>query len=507
MITSPLLYCRAWRGLLWTTAPWLLFAGLATTCLQAQSAGAGGGAGGAGSAGAGAAGGASGQGAAGQAGAHGAAGAASTGATGNGSAGQATQGPQAYAASASPGIDPRKPPPAKPGSLNLQQVLDRARSTNPTLRAAEANLRSVRAQELQAAVRTNPFLGVAGSDVTENANSANPYNYSVQISRLFERGNKRGYRIENAKANTAQTTAQLQDTVRQTQLQVKTAFTHMLFAKQALALSQAQLTDFRREVEIALDRYKAGDLGRLDYERLDLQLGAFESDAANDQIALEQASDQLQTLMGVPEPSSSFDIAGDIIPPAVVQTREQLVQQALATRPDVLAARSGVDAAQSAYRLAVANGTADPTLEGEYDRTAEQGSGNDNSAGFSVNIPLRIFDRNQGNKETTRLAIDAAQFTLTASRNQVASDVDQAWIAYVQAKTLSERFGNHYLDESADVLSIARYAFDHGGLALIDYLDALRDSRTSTSDALNAYQQTWIAIHQLSESSAVELIP
>lgn len=124
-----------------------------------------------------------------------------------------------------------------------------------------------------------------------------------------------------------------------------------------------------------------------------------------------------------------------------------------------------------------------------------------------MNIPLRIFDKNQGNKEAARLSIDQAQLTATATRNQVSSDVDQAWVAYAQAKTLSDRYGNHYLDESADVLSIARFAFDHGGLALIDYLDSLRDSRTSVSDALNAYQQTWIAIHQLSESSTVELIP
>ncbi|MGI4829755.1 MAG: TolC family protein [Janthinobacterium lividum] len=474
---------------------------------RAQSAGAAGGAGGAGSAGAGAAGAASGQGAAGSGGQAGGAHGGGTGANGAAGVANGTNGAQAYAASASPGIDPRKPPPAKPGSLTLQQVVDRARTANPVLLAAEANLRSVRAEEIQAGVRTNPYLGVAGSDVTETASAANPYNYSVQVSRLFERGNKRGYRLENARATTAQTSAQLQDTIRQTVLQVKTAFTHMLFAKQALELSKAQLTDFRHEVEIAQDRYKAGDLGRLDFERLDLQLGSFESDAANDEIALQQASDQLQTFMGVPTPSQTFDIAGDIVPPAVAETREQLIQQAVTARPDLAAARSGVDAARSAYRLAIANGTADPTLEAEYDRTPELGTANSNSAGFNVNIPLRIFDKNQGNKEVTRLAIDAAQLTVTATRNQIASDVDQAFVAYVQAKALSDRFGSHYLDESADVLGIARFAFDHGGLALIDYLDSLRDARSSTSNALNAYQQTWIAIHQLSASSATELLP
>ena len=473
----------------------------------AQAGGAGGAGGGGGAAGAGAAGAASGQGASGSA--PGGQAGQGTGAHGSNGAQDATPGgPQAYAASASPGIDPRKPPPATPGALTLQQVVDLARTRNPTLLAAEANLRSVRAQELQAAVRANPYLGIAGTEVSETGNNVNnPYAYSVQISRLFERGNKRGYRIENAQATTAQTAAQLGDTIRQTVLQVRTAFTHMLFAKQSLDLSKAQLADFRHEVEIANDRYKAGDLGKLDFERLDLQLGSFESDAANDEVARQQASDQLQTLIGTAEPSRTFDIAGDIVPPVITETREHLVQQALAARPDLAAAQSGVTAAQANYRLAVSNGKADPTMELEYDRTPEGTGYNPNSFGFNFNIPLRIFDKNQGNKETARLTIDAAQLTLTATRNQVSSDVDQAWVAYEQAKALSDRFGNHYLDESADVLSIARFAFDHGGLALIDYLDSLRDARTSTSDALNAYQQTWLAIHQLSESSATELVP
>jgi outer membrane protein, heavy metal efflux system len=415
---------------------------------------------------------------------------------------QVAPGLQNYATGTAPIPDPRRPPAAAPGALTLQQVIDRARGANPTLLAAAANLRSIRALEIQAGVRANPFLGVSGTDVTQGQYANNPYSYSVQISRLFERGNKREYRLENARATTAQTSAQLEDTIRLTILQIKTAFTNMLFAKQSLIVARAQLTDFQHEVEIAHDRYAAGDLGKLDYERLDLQLGSFESDVANDTIALQQALDQLQTLMGISAPSASFDIVGDIVPPIVTQSRDQLVTLALANRPDIAAARSGVDVANSTYRLAVANGTTDPTLEAEYDRI-----GPDNSAGFSVNIPLRIFDRNQGNKESTRLAIDTAHFTETAARNQVVSDVDQAWVGYVQARTLSDRFGNHYLDESADVLGIARFAFDHGGIALIDYLDALRDARSTVSNALSSYQQTWLAIHQLSAASATELVP
>jgi cobalt-zinc-cadmium efflux system outer membrane protein len=96
---------------------------------------------------------------------------------------------------------------------------------------------------------------------------------------------------------------------------------------------------------------------------------------------------------------------------------------------------------------------------------------------------------------------------VTATHNQVVSDVDQAWSGYINSKVLADRYNGHYLDEAKDVLDIAKFSYDHGGLALIDYLDALRDSRSVNADALSAYQQTWLAIHQLSFVTATDLVP
>jgi cobalt-zinc-cadmium efflux system outer membrane protein len=398
--------------------------------------------------------------------------------------------------------DPRSPVSSLPGALSLAQVLDAARSKNPTLLAAARNLEAVRAQEIQAGVRANPYLTLNGSDITENEHQNNPYNYAVQISRLYERGDKRKWRLADARATTSQTQAQLDDTIRQTELTLKTAFTAMLVAKASLQLTSLGLKQFQHEVDIANDRFQAGDLSKIDFERLDLQVASFESAESTDLVNLRQASDQLQTLMGIEIPSPDFDILGDIVPPALTQTQAELVQLGLDKRPDYAAARFGVDAAAAAQKLAYANGTTDPTLEAEYDR-----SGTENSAGFSVNIPLRLFDRNQGNKKTATFQADASRFTLAAAHNQVISDIDQAYVNYTQSRRLSDRFSTHYLNETKDVLSIAQFAFEHGGIALIDYLDAVRDTATVNTAALAAYQQMWLAIHQLSAASATELIP
>jgi cobalt-zinc-cadmium efflux system outer membrane protein len=395
---------------------------------------------------------------------------------------------------------PAPPPPTAP--ITMQQAVDMALTHNPALLSAQQNLLSMKGQEVEAGLRQNPDFSVYGTDLSNPASSATPYGYSLQLSRLFERGQKRRWRLDSARAQTAQTDGQYHDQIRQITLQVKQDFTTLLLAKAALKLAQDNLSSFRHELQINLDRYNAGDIGKLDYERLDLQLAQFESDETNAEMNLVQSSDQLQTLIGYQQPSRSFDIAGDLVPPSVPTTLIDLEQKALAARPDYRAAQAAVRVADANVKLAYANGTTDPTLEGEYDH-----SGTQSSYGFYVTIPIRIFDRNQGNKDTSKYLAQSSRFSQVAAQNQVYSDVDQAWIGYTTSKVLSDRYNGHYLAEAKDVLSIAQFAYEHGGIALLDYLSALQDDRTTSLNALNSYAQTWMAIHQLSFASATEVVP
>jgi cobalt-zinc-cadmium efflux system outer membrane protein len=384
----------------------------------------------------------------------------------------------------------------------MQQAVDMALAHNPVLLQSQQNLLSMKGQEVEAGLRQNPDFSLYGTDLSNPASSATPYGYSLQLSRLFERGQKRRWRLDSARATTAQTDAQYHDQIRQTTLQVRQSFTNLLLAKATLKLAQDNLSSFRHQLQINHDRFDAGDIGKLDYERLDLQLAQFESDESSAEMNLVQASDQLQTLIGYQQPSRSFDISGDLVPPALSSNLTDLEQKALAERPDYRAAQAAVRVADANVKLAYANGTTDPTLEGEYDH-----SGTQSSYGFYVTIPIRIFDRNQGNKDTSKYLAQASRFGEVAAQNQVYSDVDQAWISYTTSKVLSDRYNGHYLAEAKDVLSIAQFAYDHGGIALLDYLSALQDDRTTSLNALNSYAQTWLAIHQLSFASATEVVP
>jgi cobalt-zinc-cadmium efflux system outer membrane protein len=161
-----------------------------------------------------------------------------------------------------------------------------------------------------------------------------------------------------------------------------------------------------------------------------------------------------------------------------------------------------VTLASANVKLADAEGTTDPTIGGEYERTATY-----NSAGFQVAIPLRIFDRNQGEKERTRFEAQSARFAEIAARNQVLSDVDQAWSAYDSALDIAKRYNSHYVDEARRVRDNIEFSYRHGSTTLLDYLDALRDYREVNLDSLTANRQVWLGIHQLSFAAATEIVP
>lgn len=388
-------------------------------------------------------------------------------------------------------------------ALTLRQAVALARTQNPALLAAQRSLESTRAGEITAALRQNPNLLLSGSNITLPAdNPASPYSYTADVSRLFERGQKRRWRLDSARATTKVTESQYRDQERQIILNVEQAFTNMLLAKAALDLANKNLSTYKQTVDLSRIRYQAGAISNTDFERIDLQLAGFESDASSAQVNLIQNSDQLQQFLGMERPSRTFDIDGTLNVPEITLSLPELEQKALAARPDYLAAQHQVEVADADIKLADANGTADPTLDGSYDR-----SGTYNSAGVGFNIPLRIFDRNQGEKKSTRFTAQANRFSEIAARSQVLSDVDQAWNSYEAAQSLAERYNTHYLAEAGRVLKNLEFGYRQGSSTLLDYLSALHDYRQTNLNALNADAQIWLSIHQLSFATATEILP
>jgi outer membrane protein, heavy metal efflux system len=390
--------------------------------------------------------------------------------------------------------------PATP--FTLPQLLDLAHRANPTLLSAAQHLAGVRSQEITAGLRANPIGILGGQLFTASADDPNPYFYQAGVQRLFERGNKRQLRLDNARSTTTLTGFQLDDQRRQMDLAIRQAFSRMLYAQQGVAISRENLEGYRKTVGLMKVRLDAGDMDQTDFDRVELQLAGFESDLDNAELILRQGSIVLQTLVGIATPTDTFTIAGTLDPPRITSTLDDLRRAALANRPDLKAAQAQVDVNAAAVKLAIANGTADPTIESEYER-----SGHVNTFGANINIPLRLFDRNQGERERTRFELESSRLALTAAQNQVVSDVDSAWAAYLAAQSQSVRYRSKYLSEAAHVRDNLEFSYRNGNSTLLDYLSALSDYRMVNLAALNAQLQLLLSIEQLSYAAHTEINP
>ena len=97
-------------------------------------------------------------------------------------------------------------PPSTPqptaGPLTLQQAVARALAANPALTSARQHVSAVEANKITAGLRANPvftFLGQGLSLPEVPEPNGNPFFYSGNVSRLFERGQKRRWRLDSSR--------------------------------------------------------------------------------------------------------------------------------------------------------------------------------------------------------------------------------------------------------------------------------------------------------------------
>jgi cobalt-zinc-cadmium efflux system outer membrane protein len=388
-----------------------------------------------------------------------------------------------------------------------QELRDRFETTNPTLRAAQIGIDESRAQEVTAYLRPNP-------DFTLSVDQVDPFTLHPfrplaaalpfeSASYLHERRHKRELRLESAQKATAVAVSQQQDTERTLLFTLHNAFVQLLQAKNVLAVAKENLEQYDKLLGINRDRQRSGDLAKVDLYRLQLQRVQFESDVQTADVNMRTAKIQLLTLLNDRTPIDQFDVAGDFDFTDRLPSLDELRNLAQDTRPDLKAAIQAIDKARTDYRLAVANGSTDPTFGVDFARNPPLIG----YFGVSVNIPLRIFDRNQGEKQRTNLDIGRNQQLQAATKAQVFSDVDSAYATLNSNLILLRPYKAEYLQQSTEVRDIISYSYQRGAASLLDFLQAQNEYRAIRVTYLNLIGAYLTATNQLSLAVGRDVLP
>src|SRR5271169_3813750 len=393
------------------------------------------------------------------------------------------------------------------------EIRDKFEAANPTLLAGKLNIDELRAQEITAHLRPNPdfTLTADGTQISPSHGVWQPFAgtfVSPGVSYLFERRNKRGLRFDAAKQGTAIGIAQQSDSERTLLFNLRSAFVGVLQAKAVLRLAQDNLESYDKILKVSRDRFQAGDIARIDLDRLELQRLQYESDVQTALVNLRTTKINLLALLDDRRPVDSFDLDGlfdfseDILP------LDDYRKEALDARPDLRAAVLSVKQAETNFQLAEANGSTDPTVGIWF---THNGSFNNpdalNTLGASVSIPLRIFDTNQGEKLRTKIDIKRNEKLRQGVETQVYSDVDSAYALLNSNLNLLKPYKSQYLEQAVRVRDTILFSYQHGGASLLDFLNAESEYRTVELSYVNLVGAYLTAAAQMNMAVGREVIP
>jgi cobalt-zinc-cadmium efflux system outer membrane protein len=392
-------------------------------------------------------------------------------------------------------------------ALTWQEVRARFEAANPSLRAGQIGVEESRANETTAYLRPNPNFSILADQINPfpggPPHSTFGFLLSVAaVSYLHERQHKRELRLESAQKATGIAVSGQADLERTLIFDLRMAFVQTLQEKAILDLAKENLTYYDHVLDVNRDRYRAGAIAQVDLDRLELQRVQYESDLQTAEVNLRTAKIQLLTLLNDRTPVEQFDVTGLFDFSRQIAPLDDVRQSALDTRPDLRAALESVDKAKTDHRLAVANGSTDPTFGFDVGRNPPI----DQYIGFSVSVPLRIFDRNQGEKLRTQLDIDRSEKLMEAARAQVFSDVDSAYASVNSTVVLLQPYKERYLQQASRIRDTIAFSYEHGAASLLDFLNAQADYRSVQVNYLNLVAAYLDAANQLNLAVGREVI-
>jgi cobalt-zinc-cadmium efflux system outer membrane protein len=400
-----------------------------------------------------------------------------------------------------------------PQPWTWEKVVQQFEVSNPNLLADKLNIDESRAQEITAFLRPNPTftLSADGTQIAPDKGIWRPFTgtfESPSISYLHERQHKRELRLESTQKGTLIAESSHADVERTMLFNLRGAFVSTLQAKAVLQLAKDNLAYYDRLLEISRNRFSAGDIAQIDLDRLELQRVQYESDLQAAEENLETAKIQLLTLLNARTPLDQFDVTGLFDFNDQLLPRDEFRKIALDTRPDLKAAVGAVDKAQTDHKLTIANGSTDPTFSAWYTHNSSNNNPfGVNTLGVSVSIPLRIFDRNQGEKLRRQLDITRNERLREAAKATVLSDVDSSYATLESDLILLRPYKTKYLQQSVRVRDTISFSYQHGGTSLLDFLNAQAEYRSVQLNYANLVGSYLTSAAQLNMAVGREVIP
>ena len=315
---------------------------------------------------------------------------------------------------------------------------------------------------------------------------------AFSIDQLIELAGKRKKRVQLANAETTDARLNFEQTLRQLRFELRDQFYQLAYANELLALYDEQI-EWLDKIILAYDE-QAGlrnvtlkDAIRLKSERI--QLLAQKTEAANRRIESDRSLQWMldTTVNLLPQrPPSPDQIA---LPPV-----QDLVDSALAHRPDLLLTANEREKAAINLSLQKAMATPDIRVGAAYD---QQGNYTTNFYSLRFATPLPLFNRNQGNIRAAKAQVTTAALRDDYYRSEISKQVHTAIDKIRLAEQAYQESLHIFNSDFPTVNRAVLDNFNKGNITILEFLDFFENYNETIRQMNELHRQRRMAYEEL----------
>ena len=396
--------------------------------------------------------------------------------------------------------------------LNADDFVRYALARNGELAAARQLIAEAHGRLRQAGLRSNPIIEASGAHAITNADN----NLKMEAELPLELGGRRNARIEVAQREIELRQAEVADFERKLAAEVRLKYSQAISAARNLKFNEDLLTLTHDSFRIVQARVERGKSAPLEQNLLTVELNRADVMRIGLESKAEVAILELKKVAGL-VPTEPVRLKGEFRSDRQPATASEALTQALANRPDLVAARAAERLAESQIGQARVGGKVDASIFAGYLRQrmgfgvfgfddAGRPSPVDavfNYATFGVRLSLPVRNKNQGNIDAAISAVEAAhrrrEFAETVVRNEVAA----AYARYQRAQAALDLFRSGVREQALRNVEVIRQTYVLGQKTVLDYLGEQRrfvDIETVYTDVLREYFESLVEIERAAAS-------
>lgn len=374
------------------------------------------------------------------------------------------------------------------GTLTLKEAEQRFLERNLSLIAERYNIDMAQAQVLQAKLFENPVISLEQNvynrlngkyfDVGKEGEAV------VEIEQLIYIAGQRNKRVRVEKLNKEMAVYQFEEVLRTLRSELNSKFIEIYYTRKSLSVYDKEIDYLERLLEAMKEQNEKGNISLLEKSRIQallLSLQQERNDALNQLIALQG---DMRLLLGL-EADEAFEPVFDAsvlkqMDTGAVSFAE--LSERLAGRPDMKMARTNIQVSRANVSLQKSLAFPEVSLKGSYDRA---GNFCDNYFAVGLSISVPVFNRNQGNIKSARLAVLQNTNREELTRRQAETELFTSYARLEKAVKLY-RSSNFELERDfGTIIEGVNSNYQKRNISLLEFIDYYQ-----------AYKETCLQLYQ-----------